>query len=308
MPATFICNCRRDAGAPQENMNDIIKEFTGLAQTYGRLFRCSVCFHDYSGDIFKAADISLYTHMNPFCQNVKENKYCDRRCQEFDSNIIRHFFSCGKKEIIKVCHAGALEFVVPVFSDNKLCGAVFLGPFRPAKSGRMNGIIVQGEGEEISDEAKRIFMTLPEIKSSDLDDMLMMTRLLAEKLGRTITSFNRDYILGQGYADKIPYFINREFKNGISIANLAEFLSLSVSRTSRLVKLHTGKSFPELLAERRVEHARFLLENSFLNMELVSNQCGFSDPAYFFRTFKKFQKCTPAEYRKKGKGKSKASV
>ena len=279
-------------------MNNIIKEFSELVKTYGRLFRCSVCFHDYSGDIFKAADIALHMHMNPFCQLVKKNKYCERRCIDFDSNNVRHYFSTGKKELLKQCHAGVLEFVVPVLSENRLCGAVFLGPFRPVIKGKASGIVVQESTGEISSDVKMILNSLPEIKNSDLDDMLMMTRLLAEKLGRTITSFNRDYILGQGYADKIPYFMNREFKNGISIADLAKFLSLSVSRTSRVVKLHTGKTFPALLAERRIEHAKFLLENSFFNMENISRQCGFSDPSYFFRTFKEIHNGTPAEYRK----------
>ncbi len=286
----------------------MIKEFSELVDTYGRLFRCSVCFHDYSGDIFKAADISLLMHMNPFCQLVKKKTYCEKKCVEFDLRNMKHFFSCGKKELVKICHAGALEFTVPVFSGNRLCGAVFLGPFRPAKNGKMTGVIKQESEVEISAEAKHVFSALPEIENSKLEDMLKMTRLLAEKLGRTITSVNRDYILGQGYADKIPYFMSREFKNRISIANLAEFLSLSVSRTSRLVKSHTGKTFPELLSEKRVEHARALLENSFFNMETISRQCGFSEPAYFFRTFKRLQKITPLEYRRGLKGRNQLSV
>jgi AraC-like DNA-binding protein len=289
-------------------MKDMIKEFSELVDTYGRLFRCSVCFHDYSGDIFKAADISLLMHMNPFCQLVKKKTYCEKKCVEFDLRNMKHFFSCGKKELVKICHAGALEFTVPVFSGNRLCGAVFLGPFRPAKNGKMTGVIKQESEVEISAEAKHVFSALPEIENSKLEDMLKMTRLLAEKLGRTITSVNRDYILGQGYADKIPYFMSREFKNRISIANLAEFLSLSVSRTSRLVKSHTGKTFPELLSEKRVEHARALLENSFFNMETISRQCGFSEPAYFFRTFKRLQKITPLEYRRGLKGRNQLSV
>jgi AraC-like DNA-binding protein len=289
-------------------MKDMIKEFSELVDTYGRLFRCSVCFHDYSGDIFKAADISLLMHMNPFCQLVKKKTYCEKKCVEFDLRNMKHFFSCGKKELVKICHAGALEFTVPVFSGNRLCGAVFLGPFRPAKNGKMTGVIKQESEVEISAEAKHVFSALPEIENSKLEDMLKMTRLLAEKLGRTITSVNRDYILGQGYADKIPYYMSREFKNRISIANLAEFLSLSVSRTSRLVKSHTGKTFPELLSEKRVEHARALLENSFFNMETISRQCGFSEPAYFFRTFKRLQKITPLEYRRGLKGRNQLSV
>ncbi len=283
-------------------MKNSIKEFSELVRTYGRLFRCSVCFHDYSGDIFKAADISLHMHMNPFCQLVKKGKHCERKCVDFDSNNVRHLFSSGKKELVKICHAGAMEFVVPVFVESRLCGAVFLGPFRPAKNGRLSGVVLQEAAMELSPDVKRAFSSLSEIESSKLEDMLNMTRLLAEKLGRTIASVNRDCILGQGYADKIPYFINREFKNRVSIANLAGFLSLSVSRTSRLVKLHTGKTFPELLAEKRVEHARFMLENSFFNMEMLSQQCGFSEPSYFFRIFKKLQKITPAEYRRKLKG------
>lgn len=285
-------------------MKNIVKEFSELVGTYGRLFRCSVCFHDYSGDIFKTADSAFHMHVNPFCQCVKKNQYCEKRCVEFDAGNMRHFFSCGKKELVKICHAGVLEFTAPVYSENRLCGAVFLGPFRPSKSGKMTGVIKQGRERDISADARHVFSSLPEMEDSKLEDMLSMARLLAEKLGRIITSVSRDYIMEQGYSDKIPYFMNREFKNGISIANLAKFLSLSVSRTSRIVKLHTGKNFPLLLAEKRVEHAMFLLENSFFNMETISRQCGFSEPAYFFRTFKRLRKVTPSEYRKELSGKT----
>ena len=289
-------------------MKNTLKEFSELVETYRRLFHCSVCFHDYSGDIFKAAGSSHNIHLNPFCRIVKKNQVCEKKCVEFDSGNVRHFFSCGKKELAKVCHAGVLEFVVPVFSENRLCGAVFLGPFKLSKNSRSTGVTIQGTSSDLPQEAVRILKELPEMDDTRLDDMLNMVRLLSEKLGRIISSVNRDYILGQGYTDKIPYFISREFKNSISIANLAEFLSLSISRTSRLVKIHTGKNFPELLAEKRVEHAKFLLENSFFNMELVSKQCGFAEPAYFFRTFKRLENITPSEYRKRLKGNNQLSV
>ncbi len=279
-------------------MNESIKEFSELVETYGRLFRCNVCFHDYSGEIFKAGDAAMTMHMSPFCQLVKKGRLCEKACIDFDSSNVRHFFSCGKKDIVKICHAGALEFVSPVYSGNRLCGALFVGPFRAGGSGKADMMIMRDKPGQIPEGARKLLGSLPEMKVSQYGDMLRMTRLLSEKLSQMISSFSSDHMMGQGYKEKIGYFINREFKNPISIANLAEFLSLSVSRTSRLVKIHTGRNFPDLLAERRIVHAKFLLENSFFTMALVSSHCGFSDTSYFFRTFRKIQKITPAEHRR----------
>ncbi|OGV52174.1 MAG: hypothetical protein A2X49_05870 [Lentisphaerae bacterium GWF2_52_8] len=252
----------------------------------------------------KVADISLRHHYAyRFCQAVTKHTRLGVNCVNFDLNEVRNRFSSGQKSLIKICHAGVLEFVAPVFSESRLCGCVFLGPFRCENPGGIPGAMFQKASKELPLPAKTCAKTLPKINNRELDDMINMVQLLANRLGTLIDSLNRGCLKGQEYSVRIPYFINREFKNKISITDLAEFLSLSVSRTSRLVKLNTGKSFPSLLAGRRLEHAKFLLENSSFNMEMISRHCGFSDSAYFFKMFKDSQKTTPSEYRRKLKRK-----
>ena len=48
---------------------------------------------------------------------------------------------------------------------------------------------------------------------------------------------------------------------------------------------------------RRVEKAKCLLLDPFENVSDIAGRCGFSDPAYFARVFRKIAGRSPREYR-----------
>lgn len=274
------------------------QEFRKLASAFSRLFRCSICHHDYTGEIEKVADASFRNHTNPFCRTVT-GKPCPP-CLALDVNEVGGALSSGRRAIVKRCHAGVVELVAPVFSDDRLCGCIFAGPFRCGSlNGRPDAVIQRSSGAP-SPAMRSRMRRLPELKPEAIDDMLTMTQLLADRLG-SLVSASDGYVKSQEPGRRIVHFINRTFRSrqDATLGGLAASMSLSPSRMSRLVKAHTGRSFPCLLSERRVEHAKFLLENTSLKTETVARQCGFSDSAYFFKTFKAIQRETPCDYRKR---------
>ena len=55
----------------------------------------------------------------------------------------------------------------------------------------------------------------------------------------------------------------------------------------------------DVLIEIRMKRAEFLLDNSVdLSISQISFECGYNDPKYFSKTFKKFFGKTPSAYAK----------
>ena len=59
------------------------------------------------------------------------------------------------------------------------------------------------------------------------------------------------------------------------------------------------KTITQALQKYRVEKAKILLGETLKNVETISNECSFSDSAYFRRVFKKHTGVSPLEYRHK---------
>ncbi|HEY9445679.1 MAG TPA: helix-turn-helix transcriptional regulator, partial [Burkholderiales bacterium] len=72
---------------------------------------------------------------------------------------------------------------------------------------------------------------------------------------------------------------------------------LSPHYLAHLVKKETGKTFVELVTERRMERACELLSHTGMKIAEVAAAVGFEDDAYFARRFKQRYGIAPGSYR-----------
>lgn len=70
---------------------------------------------------------------------------------------------------------------------------------------------------------------------------------------------------------------------------------------SRLLKKETGENFVDLLAGFRIDIAKRLLDEPGSKVLDVCEKAGYSDYAYFYQVFKRVEKISPSEYKKRGK-------
>ena len=66
----------------------------------------------------------------------------------------------------------------------------------------------------------------------------------------------------------------------------------------REAKEETGLTLTDYVNEKRVRQAIHLLQTTRLQVQAVAQRCGFQDPNYFVRLFKKKTGVTPAQYRR----------
>jgi AraC-like DNA-binding protein len=83
----------------------------------------------------------------------------------------------------------------------------------------------------------------------------------------------------------------------IALADAAAAADLSPTYLAHLLKKETGKSFLDLLTERRMERARELLAHTEARVAEIAAAVGFDDEAYFARRFRQCVGQSPREYR-----------
>ena len=93
------------------------------------------------------------------------------------------------------------------------------------------------------------------------------------------------------------YIYNNKNEN-VTLKQMAKVCHISVSHFSRLFACETGEGFSNFLSRLKVEWSKKLLESSDLAITQISDELGFSDPGYYIKVFKKYEKVTPATYRK----------
>jgi len=81
------------------------------------------------------------------------------------------------------------------------------------------------------------------------------------------------------------------------ISNLAEILHISPNHLTREFTKETGVSPIHYLTNIRLQHAATYLRETNFTIQKIALLCGFSSGNYFTKTFRKYMKYTPKEFR-----------
>jgi two-component system, response regulator YesN len=100
--------------------------------------------------------------------------------------------------------------------------------------------------------------------------------------------------------EKAKLYIHQHHQNpDLSIEAVARYVNISISYFSILFKQETGQTFVDYLTTLRIEKAKYLLKVSGYRSYEISDQVGFNNSTYFSTIFKKYNGCSPTEYRKR---------
>lgn len=92
--------------------------------------------------------------------------------------------------------------------------------------------------------------------------------------------------------------IQKNYSNpNFNISNLADSLHLSLSYLSTVFKNATGQNLSHALSSKRLSKAQEHLKDRSIPIKTVCDSCGYDDPRYFAKIFKKHTGMTPSEFR-----------
>ena len=98
--------------------------------------------------------------------------------------------------------------------------------------------------------------------------------------------------------ERVMVFIEQNIGNSnVNIGDMAAAAATSRSGLQRKLKQTMGITPQELMHEARIKHACQLLTNTDKTIAEVAYACGFTDPKYFSRCFKKSIGQSPTEYK-----------
>ena len=97
-------------------------------------------------------------------------------------------------------------------------------------------------------------------------------------------------------AVKVLRYIEENYRNA-SLTELSEILHYDLSALSREIKKKTGKNYSELLLEKRLSQASFLLKNTDMTVDEVSVCVGYENKSFFYSQFTKKYGISPRKFR-----------
>ena len=91
-------------------------------------------------------------------------------------------------------------------------------------------------------------------------------------------------------------YVESHYARG-SLTELAERLHYDLHSLSRQIKQKTGKTYTELVQQKRLSQAAFLLKTTDRNVEDIARMVGYENIGYFHRIFKETFSLSPRSYR-----------
>ena len=163
---------------------------------------------------------------------------------------------------------------LPLFTDPDLCSAGVM---------LRDALITKSVGSDLLFESlARVFLIKLIQKYGDLPE---------EELEFSSSFTSKHY-------QQVLEHIQENYRQNITVEELAEVAALSVAHFSRLFKKATGQSPMAFVMAYRIEQAKRKLTNLDMPIIDIALECGFADQSHFNRVFRKHEGTTPKAYRK----------
>ncbi len=268
-------------------------------QSFEHLTGLQVVVHDLGSHLWPFLQPERFRHRSSYCTAIKARH--DWACVHFEVTRLRQDILATPEGRYHQCHAGLIEWALPVVIHDQLACVLFAGQARAS-----------GDYQHLHHDIRRSVLDfvpkLPRVTEAKAQAILESFRQLRSRLlhWHSLAStflqntheFPGDHL--QDIGDRrlfIQGFLHRNHARQTTLGELAHVLHLGESRTSHLVKELFGCNYVQLLMQIRLRTAASLLRESSLSILEVCHNSGFQDVSHFHRCFQKRFATTPRKYR-----------
>lgn len=252
---------------------------TRLIRSYERAMGLSCCFRPTNRIWYEPEPVlrgRIRLHVTSFCVPVRASQM--PACRRCDASNLHEDFATPSKPLVRTCHAGADEILIPVHWQSQLVLMVFFGQFRHCESQPAQ---------------------LPIWPQARINHALNLASALQSHL---LTIYQKRLASQPRPTDarlqSVMDWLNNHLAKDPSLDELADFLCVSPTWASHLIRQLAHKSYTQLKDELRLQRAQDLLASSTLKIASIATQLGMTDANYFSRFFKNKTGTTASDYRK----------
>lgn len=230
-----------------------------------------------------------------FCKKMQEEYFSTDDCRKLDEGMEKKCAESGKCESY-ICHAGLGESVMPVVAPGgQLLGFLMFGQYR-CQEKLPSFLLKKTTSCEKRKSLLEAYECLPYYNDEAVKKMSGLLELLVDYIVRCeLVTMEGDLLY-----TRLCDYIDSNFARHLTVGKAAKEMGKSVSALSHFLRENHHPSFIELLTMRRLAHAERLFRSSpEKSIAEIAEECGFPDPYYFSRVFKKHKKISPGAFRKK---------
>ncbi len=131
---------------------------------------------------------------------------------------------------------------------------------------------------------------------TDINDLKRRIKQVFADLFKYISQQNMDM---NPIICEIIKHLQTHLSEDLSLKKYSVKYNINPTYLGQLFKKETGISFPKYLNNYRIEKAKSLLLESHDKTANIAKKVGYSDPNYFYRTFKKYVGLSPSDFKKR---------
>lgn len=92
-------------------------------------------------------------------------------------------------------------------------------------------------------------------------------------------------------------YIENNLDNSLTLAEISSHVFISRAYLSISFKRVMGENIKKYIYRKRMEHAKHLLLSTEESIQRIALKCGYSSPAYFSASFRRYYRTTPRAFR-----------
>lgn len=127
---------------------------------------------------------------------------------------------------------------------------------------------------------------------------LMAGALLAEALVMVSQELDRGPITSSKHrcAERMKHYIQQHYRDKVTKEQLGDAIQRTPNYAAALFREVTGQTISEYTHSQRIKTAIYLLTESQLTVNEISEYVGYSDVSYFYRIFRRLTGVSPSDY------------